>query len=248
MQELTAKYTRDMLCAVIAFEYDMGVDSYGMDPDEVMACVDMESLYNAVDEMSSDFEDMVNEYGERKMLAGLREYMEDEDGIFDDNTVSATANQSNVVAGTPKVQAKAVSAQAVVAKMQLLPLRRHLRKRHKHSRFLLTTIRIPFTITLSALSRPGKNSVIACKIWKLRKSSTLMMMICSLPILTWTRCRLTSSLGLLTTPRCLLAAWRRLWAAVLMQCCPLCAARKAQGLPLKSANVLFRLAFRLSMA
>lgn len=116
MQELTAKYTRDMLCAVIAFEYDMGVDSYGMDPDEVMACVDMESLYNAVDEMSSDFEDMVNEYGERKMLAGLREYMEDEDGIFDDNTVSATANQSNVVAGTPKVQAKAVSAQAVVAK------------------------------------------------------------------------------------------------------------------------------------
>lgn len=116
MQELTAKYTRDMLCAVIAFEYDMGVDSYGMDPDEVMACVDMESLYNAVDEMSSDFEDMVNEYGERKMLAGLREYMEDEDGIFDDNTVSATTNQSNVVAGTPKVQAKAVSAQAVVAK------------------------------------------------------------------------------------------------------------------------------------
>ena len=116
MQELTAKYTRDMLCAVIAFEYDMGVDSYGMDPDEVMACVDMESLYNAVDEMSSDFEDMVNEYGERKMLAGLREYMEDEDGIFDDNTVSATTNQSNVVAGTPKVQAKAVSAHAVVAK------------------------------------------------------------------------------------------------------------------------------------
>ena len=136
----------------------------------------------------------------------------------------------------------------LLQKMQLLHLRRHLRKRHKHSRFLLTTIQIRFTITLSALSRPGKNSVIACKIWKLRKSSTLMMMICSLPILTWTRCRLTSSLGLLTTPRCLLAAWRRLWAAVLMQCCPLCAARKAQGLPLKSANVLFRLAFQLSMA
>lgn len=100
MANLTSQYGREMVCAVIAFEFDIGNEDAGMDSDEIMACVDTNALYNAVDEMATDFEELQNEYGEAKMLSALREYMEDSEGIFTAISSSAANPATNVMSAS----------------------------------------------------------------------------------------------------------------------------------------------------
>lgn len=102
LTEMTKKYGRDMICAVIAFNFDLGIEAYGMDADEVMACVQMDKLYETNDMLSSDFENLLVEFGETKVNRAMEEYMEDENHVFEKISETAVETQpQNMVAGTP---------------------------------------------------------------------------------------------------------------------------------------------------
>lgn len=102
--DMTKKYGRDMICAVIAFNFDIGIEGYGMDAEEVMACVKMEDLYEANDNLSSDIEQMLVDFGEENVNDAMAEYMEDEDHVFERVKMNNTPTQTtatNMVAGSP---------------------------------------------------------------------------------------------------------------------------------------------------
>lgn len=109
---MTRKYGRDMVCAVIAFNFDIGIEAYDMDAEEVMACVQMDNLYETNDILSADFEKMLVDYGEEKVNDAMTEYMEDEDHQFEKVSENSTPTQpKNMVAGSPSVSAVSVAIQ-----------------------------------------------------------------------------------------------------------------------------------------
>lgn len=103
---MTEKYGRDMVCAVAAFNFDIGIEGYDMDAEEVMACVNMEDLYETNDILSSDIEQMLVDFGEDKVTEAMVEYMEDENHVFEQvsensKTAQTTTPTTNMVAGSP---------------------------------------------------------------------------------------------------------------------------------------------------
>lgn len=123
MVEMTRHYGRDMVCAVIAYNFDLGISTYDMDADEVMACVDMDDLYETSNLLADDFEQMYSEFGEDAVQEAMQEYMDDDDRRFEKLSDSVNSNQSPaMVAGTPAVAATVVQPQqGATATMQLKP-------------------------------------------------------------------------------------------------------------------------------
>lgn len=116
MTTMTQKYGRDMICAVIAFNFDLGIEAYGMDAEEVMACVQMDDLYETNDVLSSDFEQMLVEFGEDKVNQAMTEYMEDENHVFEKvSENSKPASPQTMMAGSPSVSPVSVTAQPPVS-------------------------------------------------------------------------------------------------------------------------------------
>lgn len=112
--KMTKDYGRDMVCAVIAYNFDLGIDSYGMDADEVMACVDMDDLYETNEVLSPDFERMLTEQGEDVVNMAMAEYMNDENREYEQvsEQANSTAVNTAMVAGSPTASTTTVQQQA----------------------------------------------------------------------------------------------------------------------------------------
>lgn len=118
MLKMTETYGRDMVCAVIAYNFDLGIDSYGMDPDEVMACVGMDDLYETNEILSADFERLLTEQGEEAVNEAMVEYMNDDDRKYEQ--ASKTAAPAVSAATAPVIGAPA-TAQAVAPQQASAP-------------------------------------------------------------------------------------------------------------------------------
>lgn len=118
MLKMTETYGRDMVCAVIAYNFDLGIDSYGMDPDEVMTCVDMDDLYETNEILSADFERLFTEQGEEAVNEAMVEYMNDDDRKYEQ--ASKTAAPAVSAATAPVIGAPA-TAQAAAPQQASAP-------------------------------------------------------------------------------------------------------------------------------
>ena len=111
--KMTKEYGRDMVCAIIAYNFDLGIDSYGMDADEVMACVGLDDLHETNEMLAPEFERMLTEQGEDFVNMALEEYMNDENREYEQMSEQATAPTANttMVAGSPTASMTTVQQQ-----------------------------------------------------------------------------------------------------------------------------------------
>lgn len=125
--KMTKEYGRDMVCAIIAYNFDLGIDSYGMDADEVMACVGLDDLHETNEMLAPEFERMLTEQGEDFVNMALEEYMNDENREYEQMSEQATAPTANttMVAGSPTASMTTVqqqkTQQAVTPTMSAAP-------------------------------------------------------------------------------------------------------------------------------